>query len=47
MRIKLEKYEKVFDNEFIELARLVYYTNDERSEIKKKINKQFNYIYYL
>ena len=29
---------KEFDNEFIELARSVYKTNDKRAEIKKKIN---------
>lgn len=27
-----------FDDEFISLARLVYYTNDKRFEIKNKIN---------
>jgi hypothetical protein len=27
-----------FGSDFIELARSVYYTNDERAEIKKKIN---------
>jgi peptidoglycan hydrolase CwlO-like protein len=27
-----------FDNEFIETARAVYFTNDERSVIKKEIN---------
>ena len=29
---------KEFDDEFIELARSVYKTNDKRAEIKKKIN---------
>lgn len=28
-----------FDEEFISLARLVYYTNDKRFDIKSKINK--------
>ena len=32
-----EKF-KEFDDEFIELARSVYKTNDKRAEIKKKIN---------
>lgn len=32
-----EKY-SLFDDEFIELARSVYKTNDERSKIKKEIN---------
>ena len=27
-----------FGNEFIKLARSVYFTNDERAEVKKKIN---------
>ena len=37
----LEKQKK-FNSEFIELARKVYYTNDERFEIKSKINALFN-----
>jgi hypothetical protein len=32
---------KTFDDEFIELARLVYVTNDERAEIKKRINLKY------
>jgi len=35
-----EKHKK-FDSTFIELARSVYKLNDERSEIKKKINLLF------
>lgn len=38
---KLEKEQK-FDDEFIELARSVYITNDKRSEIKRKINEETN-----
>jgi hypothetical protein len=38
---KLEK-EQRFDEEFIELARSVYITNDERAEIKRKINEMTN-----
>jgi|SRR6056300_1653205 len=30
--------EKRFDDEFIELARSVYFTNDRRAEVKKDIN---------
>ena len=30
--------EKQFDDEFIELARSVYFTNDKRAEVKKDIN---------
>ena len=29
---------KEFDDDFIKLARAVYYTNDDRSDVKKKIN---------
>ncbi len=29
---------KEFDQKFIELARAVYFTNDRRSEVKKKLN---------
>jgi hypothetical protein len=35
---KLEK-EQRFDEEFVELARSVYITNDERAQIKKEINE--------
>lgn len=40
--IRLKEKKKIFDDEFIELARSVYYTNDERGDIKKKINILFN-----
>ena len=33
--------QKIFDKEFIELARSVYFINDERSRIKFEINKKF------
>ena len=33
---------KTFNEDFIKLARSVYFTNDERSEIKKSINKVLN-----
>lgn len=41
---KIRQKEKLqeFDNEFIELARSVYITNDKRAEIKKKINDLCN-----
>ena len=32
---------KIFDKKFIELARNVYFTNDERSRVKSDINKNF------
>jgi hypothetical protein len=31
-----------FDDEFISLARSVYYTNDERAALKKEINIKYN-----
>ena len=32
---------KIFDQKFIELARNVYFANDERSRVKSDINKNF------
>ena len=40
LRVKESKGE--FDDEFIQLARSVYFTNDKRFECKKKINSIFN-----
>lgn len=40
--IRIKESKKIFDNEFIELARNVYYTNDKRSDLKKQINNLFN-----
>ena len=37
-RIRDKERDAKFDAEFIELARAVYVTNDERAEIKKRIN---------
>ena len=34
-----------FDNDFIELARSVYFTNDKRAEIKKSINLKYGSIF--
>ena len=36
--IRQKEKAKEFDEEFIRLARLVYYTNDERANLKKEIN---------
>jgi hypothetical protein len=38
-RLRVLENEKRFDEEFIELARSVYITNDERARIKRKINE--------
>jgi len=40
--IRLLEKNKKFDDNFIMLARSVYITNDERFEIKNKINKLFS-----
>ena len=36
--IRDKERDKCFDKEFIEIARSVYYTNDERCRVKRKIN---------
>ena len=36
--IRIKEKEQEFDDEFIRLARGVYFTNDLRAEIKKRIN---------
>jgi len=41
-QIRIKEKNKEFDNIFIELARSVYFTNDKRSEIKKRINRLSN-----
>lgn len=44
-RIREKEKLQEFDNEFIELARQVYLTNDQRSSIKKRINELTNSSY--
>ena len=41
-KIREKEKQQAFDDEFIQLARLVYKTNDERSIIKNKINSLYN-----
>ena len=41
-QIRIKEKNKEFDNIFIKLARSVYFTNDKRSEIKKRINRLSN-----
>jgi len=43
-KLRIKENIKCFDDDFIKLARLVYYTNDDRAEIKKQINIKFNSI---
>lgn len=38
-QIRDKESQKQFDEKFIELARAVYFTNDERAKIKRNINK--------
>ena len=37
-RIRLKEKAQAFDSEFIELARAVYFRNDERAALKREIN---------
>ena len=41
-QIRIKEKNKEFDNTFIELARSVYFKNDKRAEIKKRINRLSN-----
>ena len=36
--IRIKESKNQFDNEFIQIARSVYYENDKRAEVKKEIN---------
>ena len=38
-QIRVHESKKDFEDDFVELARSVYFTNDERAEFKKKINE--------
>jgi hypothetical protein len=40
--IRNKERNKEFDQDFIEMARSVYITNDRRAKIKKEINKKYN-----
>jgi len=40
-KIRIKEANKAFDDDFIRLARSVYFENDERAEIKKQINLTF------
>ena len=39
--LRIKEYDKEFDEKFIQLARSVYFTNDERAEVKRHINMIF------
>tara|TARA_Y100001968_G_C19228960_1_gene653508 strand:+ start:390 stop:836 length:447 start_codon:yes stop_codon:yes gene_type:complete len=40
--IRMKELKQIFDNEFIQLARLVYFENDKRASLKKEINQKYN-----
>jgi hypothetical protein len=40
-KIRIKEAKKEFDDDFIHLARSVYFENDKRAEIKKQINLAF------
>ncbi len=40
-RVRLKEAAYAFDDEFIELARSVYFINDDRAAVKKEINLKF------
>ncbi len=43
--IRDKERDKIFDDEFVQLARSVYFTNDERAEVKKKINLKYGSLF--
>ena len=45
-QLRIKEQKKEFDNEFINLARNVYFTNDKRAELKRKINEKNNSLIY-
>ncbi len=40
-KLRLKEVTASFDEEFVELARSVYFTNDQRAAIKREINLKF------
>lgn len=40
-KIRVKEMKKEFDDDFIQLARSVYFKNDERAAIKREINVKF------
>jgi len=44
-KLRDKEREKSFDDNFIELARSVYFTNDKRAEIKKEINIKYGSLF--
>jgi len=44
-KLRDKERDKSFDNDFIQLARSVYFTNDKRAEIKKEINIKYGSLF--
>ncbi len=44
-KLRDKERDKSFDNDFIELARSVYFTNDKRADIKKDINLKYGSLF--
>lgn len=44
-KLRDKEREKSFDDDFVELARSVYFTNDKRAEIKKEINIKYGSLF--
>ena len=44
--IRVKESRKQYDEEFVELARSVYFTNDIRFDIKNKINSLYNSVIF-
>jgi hypothetical protein len=40
-QIRIKESEKRFDDQFIALARSVYFTNDKRAAVKREINERY------
>ena len=43
--LREKERQKIFNDDFIQLARSVYFTNDRRSEIKKEINLKYGSLF--
>ncbi len=41
-QLRIKEKNQIFDQEFIDLARSVYFTNDDRAKIKKEINIRYD-----
>ena len=40
-KIRLKEKSKEFDDEFVQIARSVYFSNDDRFQIKRKLNTKY------